>query len=185
MNTERPAPPLVDAGDAVAALQLVQELRELGPERFAAAHPHPFLVTLRARPPIEGVLSFRTVAVSRHRLAGAPARISLASELCYPVRKTSRNPYSSQITLGRARNNDVIIRMQEVSKGHAALFNRGDDVWGIQDLGSTNGTMVNDERVSTSNRSDLGDGDVLSLGAAVMQFLSVESLLVLLGRHAG
>lgn len=49
---------------------------------------------------------------------------------------------------------------------HARLFRRKDQLW-VEDLGSTNGTYVNSERITQAHR--LGKGDVLQAGSTVFE----------------
>jgi len=49
---------------------------------------------------------------------------------------------------------------------HARLFRRGDQLW-VEDLGSTNGTYVNAEKITQSLR--LGKGDMLQVGSSVFE----------------
>ena len=49
---------------------------------------------------------------------------------------------------------------------HARLFRRKDQLW-VEDLGSTNGTYVNAERITQAHR--LGKGDVLQAGSTVFE----------------
>jgi pSer/pThr/pTyr-binding forkhead associated (FHA) protein len=49
---------------------------------------------------------------------------------------------------------------------HARLFKRSDQLW-VEDLGSTNGTYVNAEKISQAMR--LGRGDVLQVGSTVLE----------------
>jgi len=58
--------------------------------------------------------------------------------------------------------------VDSVSRRHARLVRHSDDWW-VEDLGSTNGTFVNDDPV---DRRKLGDGDILRFGEAVVKFLS-------------
>jgi predicted component of type VI protein secretion system len=51
------------------------------------------------------------------------------------------------VNIGRADFNDVVISDPSVSTSHAKLQRR-DDVWVLSDLGSTNGTFVEGERLS-------------------------------------
>jgi pSer/pThr/pTyr-binding forkhead associated (FHA) protein len=49
---------------------------------------------------------------------------------------------------------------------HARLFRNNDQLW-VEDLGSTNGTYVNSERIAQSLR--LAKGDVLQVGSTVFE----------------
>ncbi len=69
------------------------------------------------------------------------------------------------ITLGRAPDNTVVISDTTVSSRHARLYLQGTQ-WYIQDLGSTNGTFVNNARVT---QHPVRAGDQIRLGAIVIQ----------------
>ncbi|MFM6963557.1 MAG: FHA domain-containing protein [Micrococcales bacterium] len=53
-----------------------------------------------------------------------------------------------EITIGRAENSDLVISDEYASTHHAKLVLMNND-WMLQDLNSTNGTFVNDNRVGT------------------------------------
>ncbi len=71
------------------------------------------------------------------------------------------------ITLGRAVENDIVIVSKRVSREHARIQRQGRH-WVLEDLGSTNGTFVNEERVHAPAR--LRDGDRLSIGDVIFVF---------------
>jgi pSer/pThr/pTyr-binding forkhead associated (FHA) protein len=70
------------------------------------------------------------------------------------------------VNVGRADYNDIVIADPSVSTTHAKLQRR-DDVWVLTDLGSTNGTMVNGQRVSAVA---LNPGDMIQLGTTTLTF---------------
>jgi pSer/pThr/pTyr-binding forkhead associated (FHA) protein len=49
---------------------------------------------------------------------------------------------------------------------HARLFRHNEQLW-VEDLGSTNGTYVNSERIAKAVR--LGKGDMLQVGSTVFE----------------
>lgn len=73
---------------------------------------------------------------------------------------------STTMTIGRGLSNDIILEDTRVSRHHAQLRYKSRRFW-ITDLGSTNGTTVNGERV---NETALRDGDVISLGGLELTF---------------
>ncbi len=73
---------------------------------------------------------------------------------------------STTVTLGRGLNNDVILDDTRVSRHHAQLRYKNRRFW-LTDLGSTNGTCVNDEQIS---EVALRDGDTISLGGLLITF---------------
>lgn len=64
-------------------------------------------------------------------------------------------------TLGRAEHVQVVIADSTVSAEHARILPLG-RAWMVTDLGSTNGTRVND--VPVQAETQLASGDVLALG---------------------
>ncbi|MCS6947015.1 MAG: FHA domain-containing protein [Steroidobacteraceae bacterium] len=71
-------------------------------------------------------------------------------------------------TIGRAADNDIRIDARFVSRHHATVL-AGPHQTIIEDLGSTNGLIVNGRRVS---RHVLRDGDVVRVGLSRFRFLT-------------
>jgi hypothetical protein len=74
-------------------------------------------------------------------------------------------------SLGRDVNNSIVIDDPFASTEHAILTFRGRD-WYVEDLGSTNGTYVNGNRVESV--SPLGFGDELQIGQVRMRLERVR-----------
>ncbi len=72
------------------------------------------------------------------------------------------------MVIGRGGDTDLLVDKDSVSRRHAKIERRGNR-WGIVDLGSTNGTYVNDAPVSDRL---LDDGDLVKIGAAIFKFLT-------------
>lgn len=70
-----------------------------------------------------------------------------------------------QLTIGRDSNNGVAINDAEVSRKHARLTFQGGK-YVLEDLGSTNGTFVNGQRLA--GPAVLKPGDVISLGEQIV-----------------
>jgi hypothetical protein len=73
---------------------------------------------------------------------------------------------SSKVVIGRSRDCDLRIADLNASRRHAELQKDGDGYW-IVDLGSMNGTLVNERRV---DRERLDDGDRITLGSTEIVF---------------
>jgi pSer/pThr/pTyr-binding forkhead associated (FHA) protein len=72
------------------------------------------------------------------------------------------------LTIGRSAENSAVLGGDEFASGHHARVEaQRDGVW-ILDLGSTNGTWVNGERMDGRRR--LHDGDVVRIGETELRF---------------
>jgi pSer/pThr/pTyr-binding forkhead associated (FHA) protein len=72
------------------------------------------------------------------------------------------------LTIGRSKDNAVALDGDEFASGqHARIESQRDGVW-ILDLGSTNGTFVNGERVE--GRRQLHRGDLVQIGNTELRF---------------
>ena len=65
-----------------------------------------------------------------------------------------------QVTVGRVPDNQIQLDDVTVSRQHAVFVREGDD-WVVRDLGSLNGTYVNNERV---DEAVVRHGDDLQIG---------------------
>jgi len=74
----------------------------------------------------------------------------------------------NEVVLGRGSDCDIQVDRDSVSRRHARVFRNGDQ-WMVEDLGSTNGSYVNDVPVQ---KSLLKDTDFLKIGAAIFKFLT-------------
>jgi hypothetical protein len=81
--------------------------------------------------------------------------------------KSDRNPFGALITLGRAKNNDVIIPHPTISKVHV-IFTQLKGGWLVSDERSANGTFVNGVQLTPSEKRPISDGDSLRFGPDVM-----------------
>ena len=67
------------------------------------------------------------------------------------------------ITIGRTADNDITIDNLAVSSHHATVHDVNEGAV-VEDMGSTNGTFVNDNKVT---RHTLKDGDIITVGGMV------------------
>ncbi|MDE3089108.1 MAG: FHA domain-containing protein [Chloroflexota bacterium] len=80
-------------------------------------------------------------------------------------------------TIGRDAQNDIVLDDMAVSRQHAKLrrepgARRNVEQFYVYDLGTANGTFVNDQKVV---RKALNDGDRVRIGETLLVFKTVES----------
>jgi pSer/pThr/pTyr-binding forkhead associated (FHA) protein len=75
-----------------------------------------------------------------------------------------------EIIIGRSSDLDMVLVEDMVSRKHAKITT-DDNVVTIQDLGSTNGTFVNGEKV---RKADLKDGDRILIGTSIIKIVYVD-----------
>jgi len=113
----------------------------------------------------------RTVFVDSSSVpaAAAAAEPTVAAELVIASGPDSGHSYSLSgpaLRIGRAPDNDLILRDPATSGHHARVERRGSQFF-IVDLGSTNGTLVNGEVVQ---ERELHNGDSITIGQNAVTF---------------
>jgi two-component system cell cycle response regulator len=111
----------------------------------------------------------KTVVTAISRLADRPPK----NEACLVViygddlgRKHNLN--ASSLLIGRSSKCDIQIDQESTSRNHSKIVNTGKAIL-IRDLGSTNGTYVNDEPIE---EHVLRDGDFIKIGRTIFKFLT-------------
>ncbi|MFI2667629.1 FHA domain-containing protein [Micromonospora carbonacea] len=84
-----------------------------------------------------------------------------------PMRGASFRLGRTPQVIGRATTAEVSVDDPHLSRRHASVRLSGDGVW-LEDLGSTNGTWLNDRRIESPEL--LSDGDVIRLGRTELRF---------------
>ena len=80
--------------------------------------------------------------------------------------KTGTYRLDGNLQIGRADACQIQLSDTYVSQFHARIFSR-DGSWFVEDLGSTNGTYLNQRRVTSP--AELQAGDRLKVGKVVME----------------
>src|ERR1700733_4707151 len=76
-----------------------------------------------------------------------------------------------QILIGRSSDLDMVLVEDMVSRKHARIGMQGDQIW-IEDLGSTNGTFVNGEKIK---RARLKEGDRVLIGTSILKLIAGDA----------
>jgi two-component system cell cycle response regulator len=111
----------------------------------------------------------KTVVTAISRITDRP----LGKEACLVViygdelgKKYNLNTPS--VVVGRSSKCDIQIDQESISRNHSKIVNTGKSIL-VRDLGSTNGTYVNDEPVE---EYVLRDGDLIKIGRTIFKFLT-------------
>lgn len=75
--------------------------------------------------------------------------------------------------VGRETDSDLTVSRDSVSRKHAEMWRDERNTWHVTDLGSTNGTFVNEQPVQEQS---LRDGDQVRFGDAIFKFLSGRNI---------
>ncbi|HEU4867300.1 MAG TPA: DUF3662 and FHA domain-containing protein [Actinomycetota bacterium] len=78
---------------------------------------------------------------------------------------------SDEITLGRSSSNGIVVDDPNASRAHCQL-SRKDGEWWLTDLGSTNGTLVNEAMIKERR---LSSGDRIKIGATELEYRQAGS----------
>lgn len=151
-------------------------------EAFARAWKHPVLLfepvpnQPQAGAPEPEEMRYRLQTASG---VGVPT-IGGTEAVVFPVRKTRENAFPRGVTLGRTRNNDVVLEDTSVSRFHGWIAHGPDGAWQLTDAGSRNGTSLDDVALQAKKAVPLHDGARLLVGSVKLTFLLPDGLLAVL-----
>ena len=139
------------------------------------------------------VLGFHTVVADVNDVprAGAPSpkddagvsvselrrRLSQARHFAITLDKRVHDgTYIDRISVGRARNKDIVLRHPSVSKFHAWFERDPQGNWCVADAGSKNGTRANATEMQPRDLVKINQGDVLRFGSVEAMVCSSDTL---------
>ena len=167
MPVAAPATPLVAPSEEPGAAGIPQTQRRSVP-----------LVDVRRGIGVEAVAGIPGAADAAAAVGGMgapqPAGVAVPAEpraaSCLLIDRQTGRTFTGRApvtVIGRERAQaDIVLRDPNVSRRHAELSFDGRD-WHIVDLGSTNGTLVNDVEITDCA---LRDGDLITLGLVNLEF---------------
>lgn len=141
------------------------EFRRLGFQSFVKAYPTPVLIVTGIGGVLQGNSSRSgTMIAANVDLIQATA---LAGRV-FPVVK-GKNSVPGPVSIGRTSDNDLAIPEYTISTRHCILAQIGGQVR-LTDLGTTNGTMINDVKLTPRKPYVLNGGEVLRMGRFTLLF---------------
>jgi pSer/pThr/pTyr-binding forkhead associated (FHA) protein len=93
--------------------------------------------------------------------------------LFLPPQQPVALPVHGTIVLGRSRSCDLTLKTPDASRRHAEIVCT-DSGWLLRDLGSTNGTYLNSERI---DEREIVPGDRIEIGGDLVSFCLVDPAL--------
>ncbi len=152
--------------------ELAATAKQLTREGFVARYPHLFFLFYDDGGSISAA-QFATEISPR----SAKPPMALAGKLkVLEIKKGPANPYADRISIGRARNCDVVLRHSSVSKLHAHVRHEADGSWLLIDSGSHNGTSVGNRGVLPESPAPLRSGDLVTFGAITVRCVDAGEL---------
>ncbi|MFC1610171.1 FHA domain-containing protein [Myxococcota bacterium] len=166
--------------------RFVLQHRSVGRDEFMRAHPFPVLLVRVPKGFAPDFGEFGTLsAVSERPFESDPNDMRLASKMeglsVLIITKSALNPPRDPVVLGRSHENDVVLPHKTVSRVHARFEKKDDGTLFVTDLGSRNGTCVNDVRLEAQRPVQLNSGDAAKFGAAATTFYLADSFAGYLG----
>ncbi len=123
--------------------------------------------------PVDEPNRHKTVVTVISKISAKPAGKQACLVVIYGIDLGRRHSVDgAAIVLGRSSKADVQIDQESVSRNHARIINTGKSLI-LRDLGSTNGTFVNDELI---DEYVLRDGDFVKIGRTIFKFLTGSNI---------
>ena len=157
--------------------EYLRKARGMNADAFRQLHPHLFFFkhAKQARDPrqSEPDIDYATRTLSLN-FDPVPAVNQLVA-----VKKNPDNPYPDRLTIGRATNCDVVIRLAFVSKVHAHLIVQPNQLT-LRDNKSANYTFHNHRRMEPGSSRVVHLGDIISFGALDLELADAARLYEIL-----
>jgi hypothetical protein len=170
--------------------ELSKLAKTLTEKEFSARFPHLFLLLHQANDGISP-LAFHTEVIDlEHEGAAAqharprphPSAAAAAGLRIVALVKAPSSPYPDRVSIGRARNCDVVLRDASISKLHAHVRAEPDGSFVLIDLGSHNGTKIHDDPLPANQPAPVRTGDVVTIGGVKARVADAPSVRLLLTR---
>jgi hypothetical protein len=158
--------------ESIAPFQALRRQQPLS--GFVARVPRYFLVKSPLSRPQSGPIEYETTTLNSDDPAVELA--ALPAWAVAPLQKREGNPFPDRISIGRATNCDVVLRLSFVSKLHAHLLLEDGVPRAVSDNRSRNGTKVNGMPVKPGTAMPLHTQDRISFGDLDLVLMSSEEL---------
>ncbi len=123
-----------------------------------------------------GIVAWLDLRASRRAAIASPAAVTPSRLIVLEGGESDRPPGASfplevVTSIGRDLDNDLVLVDPTISGRHAVISLR-EGSWWLEDLVSTNGSFVEDRRVSPETPAVLRSGDLIQIGAVRLRLVS-------------
>ncbi len=148
--------------------------RQLSKSAFIARHAGYVLLKSPFSRPQSGPIEYETASYG----ADDPAieLSTLPAWAIAPIVKRAGNPFPDRISIGRALNCDVVLRLSFVSKLHAHLLLEDGEIKALVDNRSRNGTKINGIALVPGKAKAVASDDRVSFGELDLTLISGAQL---------
>jgi diguanylate cyclase (GGDEF)-like protein len=113
-----------------------------------------------------------TVVTAISKISDRPLNLDAALVVIYGEDLGRKFDLRNELTvIGRSSKADINVDQESVSRHHAQISNTKHGVR-IKDLGSTNGTFVNDQAVPQEQEWELRNGDLVKIGRTIFKYIA-------------
>jgi len=170
--------PEADEDGFVSLGVLRKRARLLSLDDFVGAYPCPALLVVKIEVGTEKGDPKATVSAGPElvtQLRSGRSAFRYVDEVAFLVRRpVGSSP--GQVTVGRSGASDVVIGVDTISKQHG-FFTAREGRWYLTDAGSTNGILLNGQRLEPEQESPLKSGDRILWGTQINTlFLAPDAL---------
>jgi hypothetical protein len=142
-----------------------REARGTSVEAWLQRRPYPFLLFAKS------ALWDKSLLMAAASGGGGETRIVrydvLEGGMAFlsPIKKRAGD-VAPRVILGRATANDLVVPVGSISSKHLAFIppSKLDGAWSAEDLGSTNGTWLNELKLEPTQPVEIPDGEYFRLG---------------------
>ena len=167
-------------GRAKAMQEVMSKAKSRTQKLFVRQYSGWYFLVLIPRKKHDDEWSFATKVSDSGRLDsllhGAAEDELLPGQVLVEVAKKPNNPFSGWVSVGRAGNNDVVLKHASVSKIHARIYQEDGPKFFVQDAGSANGTLVRGIHLTGDHRMAIRVGDTVRFGELSCEFFDGAGL---------
>jgi hypothetical protein len=155
--------------------ELARELEKIGEGAFRRKYPHPFLVEVyRPEDDFEDDEYADTGEVPVIDFSQEVSKWMIMKAVV--VAGSGGGDSGPQVSVGRSKSSDIVLRGSKISKQHAGFYRDGGQ-WQLMDLGSMNGTAVNGNQLKANQKASIKSKDVISFWRYAFEFHQTDSFI--------